>query len=61
MVLISDILSSRCVCGHVASVQPGVARRLFPANAALAIVYDLETIMGDSEDINEQVTNATQG
>jgi hypothetical protein len=34
---------------------------LFPANAALAIVYDLETIMGDSEDINEQVTNATQG
>jgi hypothetical protein len=45
---------------HVASRQPGVARLSLSAHAAFPFVYDLETIMGESEDINEQVTNAPQ-
>jgi hypothetical protein len=41
-------------------VQSGVAQVLVSANAAFAFVYGLETIIGESEDINGHVTNAAQ-
>jgi hypothetical protein len=53
-------LASGDLCGNVASTQPSVAQLSFSASAAFAIVYDLETIMGKSDDINGQVTNAAQ-
>jgi hypothetical protein len=60
MVLRSDIVFSGKLPSDVASTQPGVALLLFSPNGPFVFVYDLETIIGKSEDINGHVTNAAQ-
>jgi hypothetical protein len=46
--------------GDVASVQPCVARYLFPAHGPFVFVYNLKTIVENNTDIKGQANNATE-